>query len=129
MNFEMESLTIHFFTPLIIRDIWCVNAQVSVEKNLSRLHSWAPANVHLCQKRFFVHSTQKKTLLICFSHLLCSFWWLEKRKITFFPNLAVSRFEENSMRNLVWLRWILTVSWYYWWMLLCCSLVGQLIIT
>lgn len=69
MNFEMESLTIHFFTPSIIRDIWCVNAQVSVEKNLSRLHNRAPTNVHLCQKSF---NTEKILLFVFLIYFVLS---------------------------------------------------------
>lgn len=62
----MENLIIHFFHSFDnqIRDIWCANAQVSVEKNLSRLHSWTPAKVYLCQKNFFIHSKQKKKELL-----------------------------------------------------------------
>lgn len=75
----------------------------SGEKSLqtSQLKS---ANAYLCQKNFFIHSKQKKKelLVIFLIYLVLSDDLGKKKKRYFFPNFVVSRFEENSIINLVW---------------------------
>lgn len=108
-NFGMESLRIRFFTPLIIRDIWCGNAQVSMGKKSLQTSQLSTSKCAFMSKKLLYSLNTEKNTFIWFS-LVC-FVLITWKKCTFFPNVVVSRFEENSIIILVWLSWVLTVSW------------------
>lgn len=101
MNFEMESLIIHFFTPLIIRDVVWEWSGFNGEKSLQASQLSTSKCAFMSKKFLYSLNSEKNTFIwFCLVYFALSDYL---KKCTFFPNLVVSRFEENSIIVLVWL--------------------------